>query len=394
MHTSLVIGAGFGDEGKGRVVSSLASQNPGAIVVRFNGGHQAGHTVWKDRSPDTKRHVFSSFGSGTLHGAPTYWSRYCTLYPWAVRNEFNDLVKKYGIQPTLYVDPLCPITTNFDILHNRNVEKELRHGSCGVGINATITRHEDHHQKLFFQDLYNEVVLQAKLDNIIKYYKIPPSPTLDMMRENFLLGVHFVRNAGHIQMVHPHDMGFNRYNHVIFEGAQGILLDQDFGFFPNVTRGFATSKNAMEFIKQYNLPAPEIYRLSRTYQTRHGNGFMSNEKLVPNLTNTEHETNIEHEWQGQFRRSYLDLDLLRYAIQCDQLFTGPRTSTLVLTCVDQTGTIFPATTKRSHRIDVDLISKPEVLSKELREHHVGDILLSHSRFTEQLVTAFNGDDIY
>ena len=71
MSHSIVIGLGFGDEGKGITTSYLCKKLEGTkIVVRFNGGHQAGHTVVFNG----KRHIFSSWGSGTLQGIPTYWS--------------------------------------------------------------------------------------------------------------------------------------------------------------------------------------------------------------------------------------------------------------------------------------------------------------------------------
>ena len=72
MICSAVIGLGFGDEGKGSVVSYLTKACDSTIVARFSGGHQVGHTVCTNNT----RHVFSNFGSGTLNGTPTYWSKF------------------------------------------------------------------------------------------------------------------------------------------------------------------------------------------------------------------------------------------------------------------------------------------------------------------------------
>lgn len=74
---SIVIGAGFGDEGKGTMVNYLCKQSNKPLVVRFNGGHQMGHGVVEN----DVRHIFSNFGSGTLVGAPTYISEFCTVDP-------------------------------------------------------------------------------------------------------------------------------------------------------------------------------------------------------------------------------------------------------------------------------------------------------------------------
>ena len=86
------------------------------MVIRFNGGHQAGHTVVHEG----QRHVFSSFGAGTLQGVPTYFNKDCTIFPRAIVNEHNSL-GEYGTVPApiLYVHPLCPVTTPFDIQSNK-----------------------------------------------------------------------------------------------------------------------------------------------------------------------------------------------------------------------------------------------------------------------------------
>ena len=86
---SIVIGAGWGDEGKGNVVSHL-SKKPNSIVVRFNGGHQAAHNVIKDGVS----HIFQSFGSGTLNGCPTYISKYCTVHLARMAKEYEVLLSK------------------------------------------------------------------------------------------------------------------------------------------------------------------------------------------------------------------------------------------------------------------------------------------------------------
>jgi len=333
MKTSLVIGLGFGDEGKGRTVSYLTSLNPDALVVRFNGGHQAGHTVVHKGN----RHVCSSFGAGTLQGVPTLWSRYCTFYPTAVVNEYEIL--KTTARPQLFVDPLCPVTTPFDVDSNRAEESMKFHGSVGVGFGATIKRHESFY-KLYFQDLYYDSILNAKLDYIMKnYYHITYlNDTMLEHKAQFLKDVETIR---HYRWLRPaNQLNINRFEQVIFEGAQGILLDMDFGFFPHVTRSNTTSKNAIALIKELGLPEPDIYYVTRAYQTRHGNGFMTNEDKVPKLVNNEHETNRSDGFQGKFRISMLDSELLNYALRCDNHFTKGMHKHLVMTCLDQRDPVY------------------------------------------------------
>ncbi len=75
-----VIGAGYGDEGKGLMTDYFSSQYDDAVVIRSNGGAQAGHTVV---TPEGQRHVFSHFGSGTFNGSPTFLSRHFVAQSYA-----------------------------------------------------------------------------------------------------------------------------------------------------------------------------------------------------------------------------------------------------------------------------------------------------------------------
>lgn len=352
----IVVGLGFGDEGKGLTTSYLCRTTPHPIVVRANGGHQAGHTV----VVNGYRHVFSNFGSGTLQGHPTFWSEYCTFSPIGVLNEFNALKKIWFMLnpnkelPKLYVHPLCPVTTPYDKQFNCALDKKNQHGSCGVGFGATIQRQEDYF-KLFVQDLFHERILIQKLRNIKMYYEKKGYNT-DVDIDDFLYVVDEIK-----KIITVDDGSVLEKHNLIFEGAQGVLLDQDFGFFPNVTRSNTTSKNALELRSKYagflyQKGEPEIYYITRAYQTRHGNGFMSNEGIRGELklTNTEKETNVTNEWQGNFRKSVLDLDLLNYALECDNNYSSGLKKNLVITCVDQIGEVIPATINNVlHNIPVE-----------------------------------------
>jgi adenylosuccinate synthase len=165
-----VIGLGFGDEGKGMVTSHLCSHFNNPMVVRYSGGHQAGHTVvHKDI-----KHTFANFGSGTLQGCPTYWSKYCTVDPVGLLNELKILIDKMGADfdnVKIYIHNECPVTTPYDMLFNRQREKDMMHGSCGVGFGETLGREEDNFH-LQFSDLYNPTILKIKLEMIAKYYNM------------------------------------------------------------------------------------------------------------------------------------------------------------------------------------------------------------------------------
>ncbi|HCB15329.1 MAG TPA: adenylosuccinate synthase, partial [Gammaproteobacteria bacterium] len=112
----VVIGAQFGDEGKGRWVDYYAAKNSDdGIVIRFNGGAQAGHTVV---TPDGRRHVFSHIGSGAFAGAKTFLSRFFVCNPILFLKEREKLAA-LGIKPVTGIDPASPVTTPYDMMINQ-----------------------------------------------------------------------------------------------------------------------------------------------------------------------------------------------------------------------------------------------------------------------------------
>jgi len=329
----IVIGLGFGDEGKGKVVNYLCSKTPNCLVVRFSGGHQVGHTVVKDGI----RHIFSNFGSGTLSGVPTYWSKYCTVNPISLYNEYHVLISKGIQEPLLYIDERSPVTTPYDILSNQILESKNSHGSCGLGFGETINR-ELNLYSLTYGDLYYPEILKEKLKNIKNYYlnKFPIESkdytafsVIDLTE--FLESVNYVidKVAGKIENF---DFLKNWYTNFIFEGSQGLMLDPSIGFYPNVTWSDLGLKNAIEIAGSDDF---EIYLVTRAYQTRHGNGFMTNEEITHKISDNPLETNVENKYQGKFRKSLLDIQLLKYAINKEKNIKNSKKLNLVITCLDQ-----------------------------------------------------------
>jgi adenylosuccinate synthase len=344
-NISVVVGALYGDEGKGSFVNYLCSQSKKPLVIRFSGGHQVGHTV----VVGDKRHVFSNFGSGTLVGAPTYWSEYCTLNPVGVKKE-GDALRTMGVNPELIINANAMITTPFDILQNHRLEEKNNHGSVGVGFGTTIQRNEDHFH-LYARDLLYPKIRDEKLRLIINtYYKLNFNPNVEhqhaatrKLYNEFISACDDLVKRYEIadSLVNFQDMKW------IFEGSQGIMLDKDYGFFPHVTRSNTTSKNAIEMIRKIGIPIENntinTYYITRAYQTRHGNGYMTNEGLDTSyIKENPNETNVEG-FQGKFRKSVLDLDMLEYAIDCDEFHNPMSRKSIVITCLDQVPENIPVT---------------------------------------------------
>jgi adenylosuccinate synthase len=314
-----VIGLGFGDEGKGLTVNALCQNLSRPLVIRYSGGQQAGHTV---TLPGGKSHVFSNFGSGTLHGVPTYWSQYCTFDPVGVVNEYNVLNSK-SVIPRIYVNKRSPITTPFEKEYNRR-SAAMEHGTCGVGVGPTFAREEKFYS-LTVGDLLFPSVFRMKMSILKEFYSM-----LNPDLEGFYQACEFIMERRHHSFHFVNWMPDNDYDNFIFEGSQGLLLDKDAGFFPHVTRSNVGTKNIC------NLAWGDKYHkflITRAFQTRHGNGPMTNEGIPHNIKDNPKETNVQNIYQGQFRKSILDLDLLKYGISKDPNIL-PSDCSLVITCLD------------------------------------------------------------
>lgn len=335
--TYVVLGTQFGDEGKGMTTDWLCSQAKTPIVVRFSGGQQAGHTVIYNGV----KHIHSSFGSGTLRGVPTYFTEDTTFYLPNMLNELH-VLKSKNITPDLYLHPLVKATSPYDIAYNKAKEKINQHGSCGIGVGATMERNINSGYKLHAIDFTNYQILKQKLEQIKIYYDtlLAKNNELNSTYNEFLTPeLDYFNECLEIKL--PFEVnGYNilkTYSDLIFEGSQGILLDMDHGIFPNVTYSNTTSKNAIKICKLLNTQTPEIYYVTRCYQTRHGNGWMSNENKI-DLVNNHEEINVFNEWQRNFRIGEFDYELLKYACSVDNIYSediDPMSKHLVVTCIDQ-----------------------------------------------------------
>ena len=331
MIAKIVVGLGFGDEGKGTTVDYLCTTIQNSIVVRFSGGQQAGHTV----QIGDKKHIHSNFGSGTLRGIPTYFTEHCTIYPASRKREQEILLDK-GVTPMLYYHPLAKITTPYDVAWNKINSQNLEHGTCGMGVGATMKRNESPF-KLNVIDLADMRIFTQKLNVIHKYYQellkleVPwkinmYNDIVEKDEEDFLEGC---KMAGYVRL-YPELL---KYQNVVFEGSQGILLDMDHGIFPNVTYANTTSKNAIEVCNKLKI-SYEVFYVTRNYLTRHGNGWLPEGKKIT-LINNEGEININNTYQGPFKVQELDYGLLRTALLYDKIYSGECQKSLVVTCMDQ-----------------------------------------------------------
>lgn len=348
-----VIGANWGDEGKGLMTDYFASQTPPeqTIVVRYNGGAQAGHTV---ALPDGRRHVFHHLGSGTLAGAATFLSKHFVCNPILFDQEMAALASVHDEPLNVIVSGESRVTTHYDMILNQMAEEargDKRHGSCGIGFGETIERSERGFP-ICAADLRNLGTLRAKLRDVRRWLPMRAHELgvkarldseftrgdLDSMDEHFLTNcfmfwtyVHVVDDSWRIS---------GAYHHVVFEGAQGLGLDQDLGSFPHVTRSSTGLPPIIGMAVSHGIKSMEVAYVSRPYATRHGAGPLALESHGTRpCSGASCRTNSENAYQGLLRFGALDIDAMMERISRDACMVVRPSylkirSSIALTCLD------------------------------------------------------------
>jgi adenylosuccinate synthase len=332
-----VLGLGFGDCGKGRFIAALTRRWQAHTVARFNGGAQAGHNV----VDAGRHHTFSQFGSGTFSPhVVTLLLDPVVVHPTALLVEAEAL-GRIGITDALNrlrIDGQCRLTTPYHQAAGR-LRELLRganaHGSCGVGVGETV-RHSLEHpdETLRYRDL-----IRAPMDRVQAIRKrllveFPPSSAnteaghqeLRALRDEALAtrwltaAQALARHCPPVSDLEIHDR-LVRPGCVLFEGAQGVLLDEGRGFHPHTTWSSTTSPAVERVARQFGISVGiEHYGVLRSYLTRHGAGpFPTHDPWLDALPELH---NASDGWQGCFRRGHPDAVLLRYALEAIGKLSG------------------------------------------------------------------------
>lgn len=333
---TIVIDLGFGDSGKGTIVDYLARTSRVSAVVRFNGGGQAAHNV---HTADGRHHTFAQFGSGTfVPGVRTHLSRFVLIDPPALLNEAEHLLK-LGVPDALArlsIDEGALVVTPFHKAANR-IRESLRgsgkHGSVGMGVGETkadeiafpyqavhagdmrspetLVKKFRFFQKLKydeFHDRLDEIGRDAALTDEVRLLSESEMPSM--------CAVAFWKQAMRLRIV---DAAYVRAlaleGDLIFEGAQGVLIDEWHGFHPYTTWSTATPDNARTLLAEIAFPGDvETIGVVRAYFTRHGVGPFPTEQSFLSLVMPD-EHNTFGRWQEGFRLGWFDAVLARYAIR-------------------------------------------------------------------------------
>lgn len=337
----------FGDSGKGTLVDyyarQLLNERGAPMIVRHSGGAQAAHAV---RTDDGRVHVFSQFGAGSfVEGTQTHLSKFVLVNPVLLFGEARRLARKkvFGALSRLTIHEDCLVTTPFHVALNR-IRERLRgggaHGSCGLGIGETRQGALEFPKwAIRVRHLRDPNALEKRLrwlqrskfaEAVALDPDAPELADLSEAEEFDFLGL--CQELGETIRLVGDDFLQSHLSHssgsTIFEGAQGVLLDEWRGFHPYTTWSTVTAQNAFTLLRG---SGAEVFSVGviRGYATRHGAGPFPTEDadLTQSLPD---ETNPENAWQGKLRVGWPDLNLLRYSLK-----VAGRIDALAVTCLDR-----------------------------------------------------------
>jgi adenylosuccinate synthase len=327
-----IVDLGFGDAGKGLVTDYLTRALGARLVVRFNGGAQAGHNVV---TPEGRHHTFSQLGSGTfVPGVRTHLSRRFVLHPTAMLEEARILAAK-GEADALErtsVDGEALVVTPFHQAAGRlrELARRERHGSCGVGVGEVMRDATNHAlDAVRVRDLVDSRSLVARLERTRERLHAAIVETGHDSVEGSERERHILRDRafvaafidatrpllGRITVASDEIIGevIRRGERVLFEGAQGVLLDEDWGFHPFTTWSRCTFANVDELLGASGIGLPAVRMgVARVYAHRHGPGPLPTESAELRADLVEPH-NLDGPWQGPFRAGWPDLVMTRYA---------------------------------------------------------------------------------
>ena len=339
----VVVGLGFGDEGKGGVVDFLtrrvAADGHGTpLIVRFNGGPQAAHRVV---TTEGQEHIFAQFGSGSfVSDAHTLLLAAMLVDPFALEAEATQLLRcgMENVEQRIHAAPECVVVTPYHRLVNR--VKELlrgagRHGSCGMGVGEARFDAVAGRPTLLLGDLRKSARLQDRLDAIQEHKltecrdllrnSAPADCAAEVLAE---IGLHegaglnddigqrlqdFARRFAGVGSPEGSAQLDARHHSVLYEGAQGALLDERRGFFPFVSVTDTSARGALEAALAGGRPRPRVLGVLRALPTRHGPGpFVTHDEWLTRVR--PDPVNAFGRWQREFRVGWFDLVAARYAL--------------------------------------------------------------------------------
>ena len=328
-NVKVIIGASYGDEGKGLATDFFGAQEKRDVInVLTNGGPQRGHTV---ELADGRRHVFRHFGAASFRRAATYYAEQFLINPMEFVREYDELAKT-DRRPEAFMHPACRFTTPWDILVNQAAQS-LRgiNNSCGYGIWETVLRYMRGYGAAFSafaaMDRDDRISYLRRLRDgyFVKRLAELGAGTPEFFLSDDLL-FHFEEDCETMRILCPvrGEDYFGSFKTVLFENAQGLLLDGNIRGQEEVTTPSTTGIGRVfhTIERVFSGAEVEVCYVTRSYLTRHGDGIMENElkgedikRLLPGVR--ADLTNVENRYQGALRYGLADAGLLAERIGAD-----------------------------------------------------------------------------
>lgn len=272
----VVIGTQWGDEGKGKIVDWLAESVQG--VVRFQGGHNAGHTLWIEG----QKTILRLIPSGIMHpSVMCYIGNGVVLSPEALLKEIQELEQAgLNVRERLRIAPTCPLILPYHVALDqaREVKRgDAKIGTTGRGIGPA---YEDKvaRRALRVQDLFDPVMFRAKLEEVLDLHNHTLTTYLDA--ESVSAQVVFDQAMSMAPLLEPMVADVSRLlnqaqkdgQSLLFEGAQGALLDIDHGTYPFVTSSNCIAGAAAAGAGVGPQSLHHVLGITKAYTTRVGSG--------------------------------------------------------------------------------------------------------------------------
>jgi adenylosuccinate synthase len=320
MSLDLLLGLQWGDEGKGKIVDAITSDYD--IIARFQGGPNAGHTI----EFDGHKHVLHTIPSGIFNqGSINIIGNGVVIDPAIFLNEINGL-KKFNIDlnSKLFISKrahiILPTHKIIDATSEASKGKK-KIGSTLKGIGPTYMDKtgrngirvgdiiDDNWQKKYDN-------LKEKHLNLISNFNQTVDIDLDQLESEFFEGIKCLKSFNLIESENYLNKSIREGKRILAEGAQGSLLDIDFGTYPFVTSSNTTSAGACSGLGVPPNKIKNIRGIFKAYTTRVGSGPFPTELFD---TTGEKIREIGHEYgatTGRDRRcGWLDLVALKYSIE-------------------------------------------------------------------------------
>ena len=316
MNTA-VIGLQWGDEGKGKIVDYLSEEFD--LVVRYQGGNNAGHTVIVDGTT----YKLNLIPSGIIRGKVCYLGQGVVLDPNHFCNEYDQITKKIE-SPKIFLSSNISLILEYhkqlDKINELILKNEKKIGTTSKGIGPAY-QDKVGRKSIKLYDLKSKNIIEEKLETIKKFYD-PILESFDESKINIDKTVQDLLSFYDLVKELIVDNSFIKKEFknkkILFEGAQGALLDLDHGSYPFVTSSNTVSSNiVIGSAMQVDYKTVGIFK---AYATRVGNGPFPSE-LLDNVGDYIAEKGVEIGTVTKRKRrcGWLDLVSLKYSCEINRV---------------------------------------------------------------------------